>query len=439
MVQLEEKIEKPLNDIIKTDWKPQRIGSGSGGKGSPGVKAELDSDSGGTVKRILNRVRGKGLARGVGIKSRGMIMRGKAKGKGRGGIVKGSSKGRSVIRTIKKVKKGKGKGAQRLSKGGSKGSSKGKGRKMSISKGSAKGSGKQGREKGSSKGNTKGSWKDTSTGSTKGSMKRKAKGSAKGAYNGSTKGSNKGAYADDSNGKRVNGMNLWWGVSSIKGRGKLSRKGDGKGMVKRKGKGKGKGKGMGKGKREGKASGRGLGGGRGVGRGKGPTTPMGESMRVRRLGGILKKGRGAGKGTKGRGKGLALATISKSLGKGSNFKGSSRGTQAIMDGDAYEEPAEYEQRKGKSKGKGKGRADNKRSQNWVVAGDAMDAAEPLDNPLTAEDRQMMKKITIVAQLDKVPNPPAVMQGIHMGKSSKRASNGSDEGSLSSRFGANFGR
>jgi len=53
---------------------------------------------------------------------------------------------------------------------------------------------------------------------------------------------------------------------------------------------------------------------------------------------------------------------------------------------------------------------------------------------------MMKKISIQVQLDKVPTPPAAMQGISLGKSGRQSNNGRvDGGSLSSRFGANFDR
>merc|ERR1712070_376484 len=52
--------------------------------------------------------------------------------------------------------------------------------------------------------------------------------------------------------------------------------------------------------------------------------------------------------------------------------------------------------------------------------------------LSADDRRMMKKITIVAQLDKVPKPPPAMRGSAAGEG--RPSRGQG-GSLSSRFGA----
>lgn len=57
---------------------------------------------------------------------------------------------------------------------------------------------------------------------------------------------------------------------------------------------------------------------------------------------------------------------------------------------------------------------------------------------TESDRNMMKKITIVAQLDKIPNPPKQMTGMSINKSSG-SSGKSSSGPLSSRFGANFDR
>ncbi|CAE8606783.1 unnamed protein product, partial [Polarella glacialis] len=66
---------------------------------------------------------------------------------------------------------------------------------------------------------------------------------------------------------------------------------------------------------------------------------------------------------------------------------------------------------------------------------------PTDNrsamdKLTSEDKRLMKKITIVAQLDKVPKPHPAMQGMSLGRSG--GGRGRDGGSLSSRFSANYG-
>eukprot|EP00913_Durusdinium_trenchii_P002790 g2581.t1 len=52
---------------------------------------------------------------------------------------------------------------------------------------------------------------------------------------------------------------------------------------------------------------------------------------------------------------------------------------------------------------------------------------------SVQDKRMMKKITVVAQLDKVPKPHPAMQGL------RQRATGGDTGSLSSRFGANFRR
>lgn len=79
-----------------------------------------------------------------------------------------------------------------------------------------------------------------------------------------------------------------------------------------------------------------------------------------------------------------------------------------------------------SKGKGK-----KGRNSW--SSNDKDAASALDL-LTAEERGMMKKITIVAQLDKVPKPVAAMRNF-----ASRRQPGELPGSLGSRFGANFHR
>lgn len=56
--------------------------------------------------------------------------------------------------------------------------------------------------------------------------------------------------------------------------------------------------------------------------------------------------------------------------------------------------------------------------------------------LSAEDRKHMKKMTVVAQHDKVPNPgPALMKGFASGQGRRKRG----EGSLGSRVGANFNR
>jgi len=76
------------------------------------------------------------------------------------------------------------------------------------------------------------------------------------------------------------------------------------------------------------------------------------------------------------------------------------------------------------KGTGKGREREERHERRGD-GDAV-------GRLSADDERMMKKITIVAQLDKVPKPTSAMQGFSMG-SRNRSERG---GSLSRRFGAN---
>merc|ERR1712008_130219 len=98
--------------------------------------------------------------------------------------------------------------------------------------------------------------------------------------------------------------------------------------------------------------------------------------------------------------------------------------------------------KGKSKGKGRSQGSGKGTEG---NGDVTTTGARQDTPrgvrgasveqsLSSEDRRMMKKITIVAQLDKVPKPPVAMQSALLG-SRKRSISPGASGSLSSRFGA----
>merc|ERR1712039_373800 len=95
--------------------------------------------------------------------------------------------------------------------------------------------------------------------------------------------------------------------------------------------------------------------------------------------------------------------------------------------------------KGKGKGSGKSRSKGKRSKGKTYYNDAdfldrdenrnlFDDREPPDRKLSQDDLNMMKKITIVAQLDKVPKPPSAMQGMSFGKNKRES-----EGNLSRRF------
>jgi len=163
---------------------------------------------------------------------------------------------------------------------------------------------------------------------------------------------------------------------------------------------------------------------------------------------ISKKGRsskGAGKGGRkggkgGKGKGTALAVSNRTWSPAGYSKGGSKGYS-----------------KGYSKGGGKGKGSYGGGGGWGqdwrddeddfwggggrrggyddYGGDrGYGRYEPsATEQLTAEDKRMMKKITIVAQLDKVPKPHPAMSG--MGSGRRR----SGDGSLSSRFAANYTR
>jgi len=89
--------------------------------------------------------------------------------------------------------------------------------------------------------------------------------------------------------------------------------------------------------------------------------------------------------------------------------------------------------------------ERKTNNQWPAQGgsgrppSASASARSSGDPLSAEDQRMMKKITIVTQLDKVPKPPLAMQRLTAGKGKMKASLNSGSLSLSNRFGANFGR
>jgi len=187
-------------------------------------------------------------------------------------------------------------------------------------------------------------------------------------------------------------------------------------------------------------------------RGKGRVTPPQRNLKkVNRAGGIQKRGRAMGSFSKG-------VTRRKGAGKGAYGKGT--GAQAIANADygkGYSKSGS-----GSSKGKGGGKRSgykgggswdqgSKKGGNKGGSGWDQDFADggskgkngkggyveeqKATDQLTAEDKRMMKKITIVAQLDKVPKPHPAMQGMAPGKNSRRRS----EGSLSSRFAANYRR
>lgn len=125
------------------------------------------------------------------------------------------------------------------------------------------------------------------------------------------------------------------------------------------------------------------------------------------------KGKGKGKAepwAKGKGRGSGALSLTDQPGS----RGRGRGKDAEIDAWA------------RARGSGKG------GSNLAGTRRGTDAAS-LD-ALSEEDRSMMKKITIVAQLDKVPEPLPFMSDWTGSRPS-----GAIPGSLSSRFGANFGR
>lgn len=171
--------------------------------------------------------------------------------------------------------------------------------------------------------------------------------------------------------------------------------------------------------------------GKGAGKGAGKTggkqlaRAQWDPRRVNRANVIAKrsqKGKGKVSSWKGGGKALAISngagrSYSKGKGgkKGQGYGGG--GSWGQERGDARDSWSSFES----PRGGGKGRGDDRRAS----------------EELTAEDRRMMKKITIVAQLDKVPRPHPAMQGLVRG--SGKRSGGGDTGSLGSRFAANFSR
>lgn len=184
------------------------------------------------------------------------------------------------------------------------------------------------------------------------------------------------------------------------------------------------------------------------GKGRAAAIPERNLKKVNRAGGIQKRGRMMGSFFKG---------TARRKGAGKGGRGKSSGAQAIADADYGKGYSKGGSAKGSSKGKGSKRSGFKGGGNWDQDFDGYDRwadnssygksgkgnsggggyveEKSATDQLTAEDKRMMKKITIVAQLDKVPKPHPAMQGMTPGKNSRRRS----EGSLSSRFAANYRR
>jgi len=298
---------------------------------------------------------------------------------GLGGSLKKKSRGTGVV---------KGQGRQiRRSKGGGKGRNAGggKGKDSSISRG-AKGlvkktvfSKKRGRTVASRM-----PLRAWSKGAGKGTVKGKSKGKRRQATKGKGKGKGKWS-ASDFDEPRISSQRLWRGARSKgkgKGKGKDAWKGKGQDRSE-KWKGKGKGRLKGKGKGKGKSRG---------------TYQSSDGYAVRRSIGKRQPGMRAGnfEASKSKGKGMSRAFA---LATGGGL--GRRGTWG--------------------KGSGKGRDRDERPER---------RSDGDGGRLSADDERMMKKITIVAQLDKVPKPTSAMQGFSMG-GRNRSERG---GSLSRRFG-----
>jgi len=413
----QDRIALPLSDVIKKDWIPparKKVGKGSGKQGkSANADQRQAAVSGGNFAGVAN-------------------------------VRKGGGKGMVISKFNKKKLADRG-----VTKGAAKG----------VAKGAAKKGALGGARQGGSKGATKGA--------------RKA--AANGAIQGGGKGDGRGK------GRQPLASRIWSGAAG-RSKGAVAKKGASRGT-----------KGIGKGAAKGFAKAV----GRGVGRGMDRTTMMAPNKRVNRVvGGIMKQGRDGftdrgnssmkGKGRGEQGKGRAQK------GKGRSEKGGGKGWKGK---DAGQDKGMRAGKKGVGKGGSSGQRDNRGSWakggggnqgkgggnqgggnqgNWQhdrwedLPGDrnatgrrakswddhskgrqgynndgwfdqrrnsGKGAGNAVDS-LSADDRRMMKKITIVAQLDKVPKPPPAMRGAAV--SEGRSSRGQG-GSLSSRFGANFDR
>ncbi|CAJ1360698.1 unnamed protein product [Effrenium voratum] len=157
-------------------------------------------------------------------------------------------------------------------------------------------------------------------------------------------------------------------------------------------------------------------GGKGKSKGKGKGFGW-DPRRVNRLCDTfqtMRKGQSKGKATKskGGGKGQALAVFGggKSYGKSKGNSWSGAGNWGSSE-----------------------RQERRDSWDGYSGGGSWGSEMPAAERLSAEDKRMMKKITIVAQLDKVPKPHPAMQHLRGRRSS------GETGALSSRFAANYRR
>jgi len=295
------------------------------------------------------------------------------RGQGRGGSA-GAKGGRK--------KKGSGRGASKEGGRGVLGRTvKGAGKKAGGGKGGNAGAvrvkktlfGKKRRsEKASGKGGADRDW-------AKGNSKGKGTGKLKKRRLSKGKGKGKGKWSEREDNGYTGGGQRSWREDSWKG------KGGGEGKGKRLKRVKGKGKGTGKLRSKGKGKKRGM-------------SQDNDGYQVRRS---IEK----------RQPRMRLRGIDK--GKGTGLEGMARGFAIAT-------------REGGRKGWGKaaGQGAREREQRRERRGGGADRM----GRISPDDERMMKKITIVAQLDKVPKPTPAMQGFNMGRSRNERG-----GSLSRRF------
>eukprot|EP00747_Dinoflagellata_sp_TGD_P165335 gnl/TRDRNA2_/TRDRNA2_186466_c0_seq1.p1 gnl/TRDRNA2_/TRDRNA2_186466_c0~~gnl/TRDRNA2_/TRDRNA2_186466_c0_seq1.p1 ORF type:complete len:446 (-),score=72.24 gnl/TRDRNA2_/TRDRNA2_186466_c0_seq1:73-1311(-) len=410
-----------LDEVVRNDWAPRPKGSrkGSVSRGGGGKS----KGRGGEKRRVIRPLGGKaGKARGRGSVGARSAAKGSGKAAGRGRrLVKGNP---SFVK-VGKIGKGGVAGMTRLRSKGSKGRGKGD-RQNSMETASGKGwkgGAARMRSAGAAKGDRQGS---------KGGGKSWKGGAAGGKRGGDDGGKGRGKTKSKGSLGLARALPLWQGAKRSLWRGAMSVKGKG-------------------GRRDAK----------GIGKGKAGRKSAADPRKVTRVRPMLKNqwgsAKGKGGGMKGGGKGSMkggsqgrkgqyprredMNGKGKYGGYGAKGGGSGKGSRrpswdSNFDRDVppHKDNRRYDEHDDRGSGGGKGT----KYRNGTSGGDAprfrSDPAE-----MSAEDLRLMKKITIVAQLDKVPNPLPVMRGMPAagGKGSLRRS--SSTGSLNSRFGANEGR
>lgn len=169
-------------------------------------------------------------------------------------------------------------------------------------------------------------------------------------------------------------------------------------------------------------------------RGKGST---GKRDTWRGLRQLETKGPHSGKAAQDAGRALALARSGSRKGAGKQGKNRSSWTEAGNWDEEYESSDRNHWKRQAERGNEWAKASSKGKRR---DGDAEKEANNhrSEHELSLEDRQLMKKITIVAQLDRTPEPSPAMRSFAAGNRSRNFTF-ERAGSLSSRIGANFGR